>query len=683
MSCTFDAACLTSAVSGAQPSFAFSSNDTNYFGIPAQFTSSNGVKCYTDDSVSFSPIIKHGTVTQTCLWAGGAQSLYCPSLKISAIETGTHTISYSAADGYTPFLVTSFIVDTAQATATKTAPAYVTQTANAVTLNDTNTISLPALTTTQLSTIIASGETQYANTTITITQTRNQVSNLTSTVTHDYTSTLFANATQTQTMYQNNTSTCSAAATVNLTSTTTQPGATYTVGSNTTSTATSLVLTTSTLIHSLTSTTTTMTTSTELIPTTSSTIVPITSSTMIPILSNSTSIVSYLSATYHVSTSSDVMTIVIGSTTSTLSGSSYGGYGNSSATLPSTVITSGQSSLVPVASPTETTSVATSIAASATLSATASASASATIITCPGNDGQNYTAPSGDLFTIECYNDRLDLAVSTGTQVTVATGDLGACMDACDSNAQCVDVTLSGVTCYLKNSLEVSYGARLVTSKSKAVPLASTRRQYRSRFVRKSRVNTDPRVHPREINAASHPKMLLGEKDERACPGGCTGWGGPASTFTAVTTTVTSTSISTFQATFSQTFVATTLTGAVNVVNNVTSTAAPITSTNTFTATATEVAYQTSIVYTDVTSIHTVYQTNYAISTTTLANNIPCLSTSTSKTTQLTTATVTLPAIAFTTGATTTIPTTSVVIVSSTTANVGLTATYAANITIR
>lgn len=41
MSCTFDAACLTSAVSGAQPSFAFSSNDASYFGIPAQFTDSS------------------------------------------------------------------------------------------------------------------------------------------------------------------------------------------------------------------------------------------------------------------------------------------------------------------------------------------------------------------------------------------------------------------------------------------------------------------------------------------------------------------------------------------------------------------------------------------------------------------------------------------------------------------
>lgn len=38
MACTFDSPCLTSAVNGLQPTFGFSANSTNYFGIGASFT---------------------------------------------------------------------------------------------------------------------------------------------------------------------------------------------------------------------------------------------------------------------------------------------------------------------------------------------------------------------------------------------------------------------------------------------------------------------------------------------------------------------------------------------------------------------------------------------------------------------------------------------------------------------
>lgn len=118
-------------------------------------------------------------------------------------------------------------------------------------------------------------------------------------------------------------------------------------------------------------------------------------------------------------------------------------------------------------------------------------------------------------------------------------------MNVCDNSTTCVDVTLSGVACYLKNGIGASqtgvpsaYGARLLSSKSKSGLTPPSRR----RRSRKNRIATDPRVHPREIKGG-HPRMLLGEKDERACPGGCSGWGGPASTFAGTATqTVLSTS---------------------------------------------------------------------------------------------------------------------------------------------
>ena len=100
----------------------------------------DGGKCYTDNQHSFSPIFHSGSITQTCNWAGGVQSLYCPGLKNSAIPSGTHTITYSAPAGHTPFLVTSFVVDQSQAINTITITNHYTKTAPTITAKSTSTV---------------------------------------------------------------------------------------------------------------------------------------------------------------------------------------------------------------------------------------------------------------------------------------------------------------------------------------------------------------------------------------------------------------------------------------------------------------------------------------------------------------------------------------------------------------
>lgn len=67
--------------------------------------------------------------------------MYCPGLKNSAIPTGTHTITYSAPDGYTPFPVTSFVVG-AQATNTITVTSHSTKIEPAVTSHATSTVTV-------------------------------------------------------------------------------------------------------------------------------------------------------------------------------------------------------------------------------------------------------------------------------------------------------------------------------------------------------------------------------------------------------------------------------------------------------------------------------------------------------------------------------------------------------------
>lgn len=135
----------------------------------------------------------------------------------------------------------------------------------------------------------------------------------------------------------------------------------------------------------------------------------------------------------------------------------------------------------------------------------------------------------------------------------VASSDLGACMNACDSNANCVDVTLSGVACYLKNGIGASqtgrntaFGARIISSKTKTIPQSYGKRKLSVVGTQPEgpRVTVAPRVHPRDLAGQGVPKMLLNALDAKACPSGCSGWGGPDSTFSGTqTVTVTSTGI--------------------------------------------------------------------------------------------------------------------------------------------
>jgi hypothetical protein len=105
-------------------------------------TLADGVKCYTGSSAAFTPILHSGSVTQTCSWAGDVQSLYCKGFKNNKIPTGTHTLTYSAADGFTPFPVTNFVVAQTQATTTVTFTRQATQTSASGTASATTTVTI-------------------------------------------------------------------------------------------------------------------------------------------------------------------------------------------------------------------------------------------------------------------------------------------------------------------------------------------------------------------------------------------------------------------------------------------------------------------------------------------------------------------------------------------------------------
>ncbi|QDS75155.1 hypothetical protein FKW77_008155 [Venturia effusa] len=636
MSCTFDAACLTSAVSGAQPSFAFSSNDANYFGISAQFTNSAGAKPARTTTLYATTTVNQGTdyVNNT----------------ITITQTQAHTVDQTST-------ITQDTTTTLLANSTRTQTVYHNMTLKC-------TASSPS-TVTIVSTSTRPGSTYTVG------------SNTTSTATSVVTTT----STLLQSL-SSSTTTITSTAMVPTTSSTMVP---------VTCTSTSV----SSFVTPSLSTTTSSTTMTMVVNTSSSASIPSSSSSSSTSTIPSTVIVCSGSSTITVTTtatsgqsSSDPVASPTGKvlTCPCANGQTYNGFSiecgsdrvggdfavgytdtyngcinlcaNTSGCVGVSYLQGSpgpcymKNSIRPVVANSDvwgaravnastasaTTSAATTSAActsaattsaactsaattsAATTSATTNAptaTATSKVVTCPGNDGQRYTAPSGDIYLVECYNDREDHDITSGSPVMVSGGDLGACMDACDSNSKCVDVTLSGAACYLKNNIGASqtdrktaYGARLVSSKSKSIPDASHRR-LRSR---KSRVKGDPRVHPREIMGAAHPRMVLNAKDANACPGGCSGWGGPASTFVGTATvTVTRTDTTTVRPTVYQTYTATASNGT-TITNYATATATATrqTVTNTYTLTATQFNNRTNTVTAYVTSVYTAYQTSYA-----------------------------------------------------------------------
>ena len=62
--------------------------------------------------------------------------------------------------------------------------------------------------------------------------------------------------------------------------------------------------------------------------------------------------------------------------------------------------------------------------------------------TCPDSNGDQYRAPQGNVFKVECGVD-----YEGGDIGSVTVDSLEDCILACDANPRCVDVSLSGVAC--------------------------------------------------------------------------------------------------------------------------------------------------------------------------------------------------------------------------------------------
>ncbi|USW53609.1 Putative carbohydrate binding module family 20, glycosyl hydrolase, family 13, catalytic [Septoria linicola] len=157
-------------------------------------------------------------------------------------------------------------------------------------------------------------------------------------------------------------------------------------------------------------------------------------------------------------------------------------------TSTATKVTSTSSTRSVTSAPSSTTKAASTSAASPTTIKTSVSSTSSTdgtaptmtsVATCGGlTNGTTYTtSTNGKSFLIECGVDHFggDLA---SVQVS-STNGFKQCIDACASNSACVDVSLSGVACYLKHSVGTNvyndvYGAKLITSASSSTQPSST-----------------------------------------------------------------------------------------------------------------------------------------------------------------------------------------------------------------
>jgi hypothetical protein len=108
----------------------------------------------------------------------------------------------------------------------------------------------------------------------------------------------------------------------------------------------------------------------------------------------------------------------------------------------------------------------TSTVSSSTTTNTGSASASSSAgPSCPGSNNTIVTS-YGQNFTIECGIDH-----SGGDLTSLSVSSFQQCIDTCSQNSQCVDLSLSGNSCYLKSSLGAAvtngvWGARLITTGS-------------------------------------------------------------------------------------------------------------------------------------------------------------------------------------------------------------------------
>ena len=89
---------------------------------------------------------------------------------------------------------------------------------------------------------------------------------------------------------------------------------------------------------------------------------------------------------------------------------------------------------------------------------------------CDESDGQQYTASSGAIFDIICGVDYYG-----GDLISLDAAAFETCIEACAANAQCVDVSYLGTSCYLKSVLKspISYSS-VWTAKLHSANLASS-----------------------------------------------------------------------------------------------------------------------------------------------------------------------------------------------------------------
>ncbi|KAH0359780.1 hypothetical protein KCU65_g9787, partial [Aureobasidium melanogenum] len=93
---------------------------------------------------------------------------------------------------------------------------------------------------------------------------------------------------------------------------------------------------------------------------------------------------------------------------------------------------------------------------------------------CPSANGTEYTTPMGDIFIIECHLDREGSDIK---MIQVGSLKLSDCIDACSATPDCVDISMSGSACYMKNASvrpitnQAIRGARMVYSANNSTTL--------------------------------------------------------------------------------------------------------------------------------------------------------------------------------------------------------------------
>lgn len=422
----------------------------------------DGTVCYNDNepsgATSFAPLIVSSTFTQTCQFAGGVNSLYCPELHDSAFPTGTHTLSYNAAPGFVPFIPTTFIIANGVQQATTYVTVVSTSTAPAVAAG-TVTVVVPSLTTTSTQNVAV---------------------------------------TQTSTVQQ------------------------------------------TTVITSCYTTPTPQTT------TTCSPLLPATTGVSCP-GSGGQTYKGFVIECYNDRYNSDLKN----SPASSLSDC-----------INQCINTNGcvDVSFVPgspgvcymknnIGAP--QTNYGVWAARNWYAISTSSASPSPTALSCPQNNGQLVYQNSGKVFQVECYIDREDNDMTNVSPVTVS--NLNQCIAACDGTRGCVDVSLSGVACYLKNGIgaprnnSVNFGSRLLSYPSNGVQVSDGASASTSASATKimKRSTTTAVI----VTTASPQALVAGGPVIAPAPAflqswctWCSGWAGPDTTYGWLpTTTITTT----------------------------------------------------------------------------------------------------------------------------------------------